>query len=180
MSIVSNSTISKLISQDFTKLQLERNHSKKIGYQHLVNSSLPKEDMDIDEKDLDFEAFQVQIVQLDENDFFSKTDLVVFKDSYKGLMPLNGIGESEFKECKTLLDKIIENKTNIKIVDERIISDLTLLSTRRCGRKLIEKIAHGPYRVILSYTKEPSGFFIAKNETQYNRIKFIFAKTKPT
>ena len=40
------------------------------------------------------------IVEIKENDPFFGTKLVVFSDGYTGLLPLNGVKESELKKAK--------------------------------------------------------------------------------
>ncbi|MBA2726709.1 MAG: hypothetical protein H0U49_00850 [Parachlamydiaceae bacterium] len=37
---------------------------------------------------------------------FADTDLIIYKDSLKGHLPLNGIKESEFQKIEALLKKL--------------------------------------------------------------------------
>lgn len=73
--------------------------------------------------------------------FFS-TDLVIFKDDYKGMLPLNGVTLSQYKNIVLALQKIAENKTNINIegnpqFQTKVLDSLKILLTRRIGRKLL-------------------------------------------
>lgn len=81
------------------------------------------------------------IIPKDENDPFYNTDLVVFKDSYNGHLPLNGIRETEFNEIKKFYcdleqDKTIFKITGDKIFKEKLFQGIKSLLTRSPGREI--------------------------------------------
>lgn len=86
---------------------------------------------------------------------FANTDLVIFKDSYQGNMPLNGIKESDFKKTCLLFDNICKNKTCLNIHDggidpnfnSQVYEAIKMLLTRELGRKLINEVCRKNVKV---------------------------------
>lgn len=55
------------------------------------------------------------IIDIPADSPFKETDLVVFKDGTPGILPLNGIYESDFKKTSRLYEKIKKRRSLIKI-----------------------------------------------------------------
>lgn len=88
---------------------------------------------------------EIKLIPLDESDPFFDTDLIVFEDSYTGILPLNGIKIGKLKEIKTYLESFQNDKTKFNFKDaeslkQPVYEALKLLLTRRLGRDLIFKL----------------------------------------
>lgn len=90
-----------------------------------------------------FDSVNENIRKMPADNVFSDTDLIVFKDSYSGLLPINGIKESEFNKLCVLYDNVCKNQTYIHLINSSKESDRVIktLLTREIGRKLIAKCA---------------------------------------
>ena len=76
---------------------------------------------------------------------FSHTDIVIFNDAYKGLLPLNGITFSKYEKVKCLFNKIISDKTNIRVegtteFKKKIFDNIAIALSRKQGRKLLSDV----------------------------------------
>lgn len=123
-------------------------YSKKIGFSHLVKDPSPTINCDEDEwlntlKD----HINQQIISMPQDSLFQGTDLIIFNNSYKGHLPLNGIYEKDFQSLTTLITYISEGKTIIQFpkdlpptLKKAAIANLILLSTRAPGRELLIKV----------------------------------------
>ena len=93
---------------------------------------------------------------------FQNTDLVVFKDSYQGPMPINGIKETDFKEIEKLFHSIKSGNTKLQISGDTDFSEKTLdsiktLLTRELGRKIVKILCTIPVPLVLKSAKESGG-----------------------
>lgn len=93
-------------------------------------------------------------LQPDENHPFFGSDLVVFIDSYKGLLPLNGIRKSEFNEITKIYQDILGNKScfafEMDDLDKDLFAEnLQMLLTRPKGRELISTFINNSYNVFI-------------------------------
>lgn len=92
------------------------------------------------------EKGELKLIPLDKSDPFFDTDLVVFRDDYTGILPLNGIKESKLKEIKDYLDAFQNDQTKFKFNDsdpalkQPMYDAFKLLLTRRLGRELLFKL----------------------------------------
>lgn len=88
---------------------------------------------------------------------FADTDMIVFKDDYRGTLPRNGITESGLKAITQIYNDILEGKSKI-IMDSRdddfkaemYLSIKTLL-TREIGRKLIKQVLSLQHPTVLKW-----------------------------
>lgn len=88
-----------------------------------------------------------KMLPIEEGDPFFNRGLIVFSDTYTGLMPLNGIKESEFKACKEYLIKFTNGETKLRIGEgvheeskEKFKEMIINLLTRQIGRDLLNAI----------------------------------------
>lgn len=93
--------------------------------------------------------FDLPFVDMPTGSPFADTDLVILKDDFKGVMPLNGIKEKEFHQIEELYSDLITNKTPIKINGEKVFTNkvedsFKILLTRGIGRSLITQILKHP------------------------------------
>lgn len=108
------------------------------------------------------------------------TDLVVFKDDYKGQLPINGIKESAYKNACELFDKIINNKTSLQIIGEvdtskpvklpiqvpvqqlpgyaKMFDAIKQLFTRELGRRLLNQLTTQNQQLLLMQSTMKTGF----------------------
>lgn len=88
---------------------------------------------------------------------FADTDMVIFKDDYRGTLPRNAIKESELKKITETYDDIVKGRSKIRMVtkDDDFIKEMLLciktLLTREIGRKLIEKVIDLPDITIIKW-----------------------------
>lgn len=106
-------------------------------------------------------AVTANTIPIPKNNPFYGTDLVVFKDNYKGQLPLNGIRESELAETVKLFEKICTGKGKFKIEGESqfingVRNDIKMLLTRDVGRKLINTLDKRPglTQLTIAYSKD--------------------------
>lgn len=76
---------------------------------------------------------------------FSETDLIIFKDSYSGLLPSNGILLKDFNKIKNILENINSTASPISIQGSEpfvnsIKSDIAKILTRQLGRDLFNEL----------------------------------------
>ena len=136
-----------------------------------------KEEPDIPKTDIEtiFHALTQYILPLDKDSVFSDTDLILIHDSFKGMMPLNGIKKSDLRSIEQLFKNICDGKEKIIIstkASAAIKTLLKLLLTRNIGRKLIQKILDNPSLSkieILSGEKSQ----VIRNEKNPSKIKLI-------
>lgn len=81
---------------------------------------------------------------------FYDTDLIVFKDDYKGPMPINGIYQTELNKIEKLFSDIYFNNTILKIEDSLgfrvdVLKAIRKLLTRKAGRDLIYSLVNPSY-----------------------------------
>lgn len=83
---------------------------------------------------------------LPKTSIFADTDLVLWKDDFNGVPPLNAIKKNEFKEIEKLAEDIFAGNSKIKIdtEDAQFQKDAQLyiktLLTRSVGRQLLRKV----------------------------------------
>lgn len=110
-------------------------------------------DKEEEEFNANFNELANNCTPIPEGDPFAKTGLVVFPDSFTGLLPLNGIKQLELTEITALYQDIVDGKTRLlihttyskdtyfkKVVNETIKKILT----RKLGRIFIQKILAHP------------------------------------
>lgn len=139
-----NSRLKKLLKKLQTKeVSLDHLHEKEAK---ALNST---EDTDLDEISELFEnTFKNPASRMNISEQqFKKTDLIVFKDDYEGLLPLNGIRETEFKKTIQLYNAICLGKTCVNIEGDKqfcktIKKNILKLLTRRLGWDLINALAN--------------------------------------
>lgn len=131
---------------------------RRITSPHAVNKSISEND------------FAWPSVPISSQSVFANTDLIIFKDDFKGILPLNGIKEKELIESENLLNSILAGKKNIKI-DERsqefsdeIKGCFVTLMTRPIGRNLIRKVVQNPSIPILPIQPGKNCQLISTNE----------------
>ncbi len=128
-----------------------------------------------DISDSEFENISSYILDIPPASPFANTDLILFKDNYSGLMPLNGIRESELTETEQLLKKIEEGQsfleidTNDKLFFQEIVKEIKKLLTRNLGRKLINKVcqSHNKISIIKSFKITTSIYNFERKDTCY-------------
>ena len=118
---------------------------------------------------------------------FVDTDLIIFKDSYRGKLPLNGILQRDFKETCDLFYDLCKNKTAIDISSyrldhinfskEAVLELFKKLLTRDIGRRLVKKVAQNknhPVKICLNHLPgraadyKPKDAFNPENEVLLN------------
>lgn len=115
------------------------------GIEKIKNRSLPYEF----EEDIEAD-FTLPFVSISPDSIFANTDLIVFQDDFKGVLPLNGIKKSELLDMEKLARSIFAGEKNIKIdfknpkYKEQIQNDILTLLTRPMGREIIKKIIDHP------------------------------------
>lgn len=82
---------------------------------------------------------------MDADNPFQGTDLIIFKDSYNGQLPLNGIKLADFNHTLQLFKDITGGKTKFALTgnrkfNETIINAIKILMTRRIGRELFKEL----------------------------------------
>lgn len=144
------------------KLKLEehnkdRKEAHEVGYPHLYKSipNTTPETEDIEFYEELSSKLDEQMVSIDKNDPFYQTDLIVFKDTYSGHLPLNGIREKDFKATKELFNKIASGNSNIKICSEEsdpddVLANILILLSREVGRDLIKQVTEVGKVLIIS------------------------------
>jgi hypothetical protein len=99
--------------------------------------------------------FSAFVIKMDPKSPFANTDLVIFKDSYSGSMPINGIKESEFKKISETFQKISSEPSKFQILCDKqefrdsVVDALKTLLTRDISRRLIDKIISTKPLIIL-------------------------------
>ena len=88
---------------------------------------------------------------IDAKNPFLDSDLVLFKNSFKKELPINGIYQKDLEKITGLYKDIINDKTVIKVwggFDFRVKVYLLMqkLLTRRVGHELLESIAHPSWK----------------------------------
>jgi len=116
-----------LMDHIFTNLQ----DSQNFEFENFENKSL-----DINH------TIQNSTVFISKDNPFYSTDLIVFKNDYKGVLPLNGILEKDFEKVSKIYNNIKNNHSFFKFNEEEksqgSVLDYTLkLLTRPIGRELI-------------------------------------------
>ncbi len=102
------------------------------------------------------------IIDIPADSPFKETDLVVFKDGTPGILPLNGIYESDFKKTSRLYEKIKKRRSLIKIdnsdkeFEKKVLKMILSLLTRRVGRVLLEKIVYHKDKIALKIVCDDS------------------------
>lgn len=76
------------------------------------------------------------------------SELVVFKNEYRGQIPLNGIKENEFIRVNQILKDIADNKTHLQVEGREefrnfILKNLGKICTREVGRNLLDRVMKG-------------------------------------
>lgn len=96
-----------------------------------------------------FHELASQFIMIPHDHLFAGSDLVIFPDSYVGLLPLNGIKRLEFDEISSLYKNIVDGKTKFLIHDEnknkvefknKFDEVIKTILTRNLGRQLIRKV----------------------------------------
>jgi hypothetical protein len=109
------------------------------------------------------------------------TDLIVFRDDYKGELPLNGIKHKDFKNLEHLYLDIINGKTCIEFDREAlsdhfcdgVLRDFKILLMRPAGREIINQVLHADIPVVIKRSTAGSGMEMQK--TGANQYKFILS-----
>lgn len=100
------------------------------------------------------------------------SDLVIFKDAYQGLLPLNGIKEKDFKRFNTLLSEIENGRTAMQIVGHKefkktIVDCCAALCTREAGRELLGQLLFDRRTSTFNVSEAESGSQIVPNKYYY-------------
>lgn len=79
------------------------------------------------------------------DNLFQGTDLVIFRDSYNGVLPLNGIKLAEFNQITQLVVDIYEGRTKFSFGGDEeykkiAMANIIVLLTRRLGRQLFQEL----------------------------------------
>ena len=88
------------------------------------------------------------ILQMEPDDPFIDTDLVIFKDEYTGHLPLNGIKESDFIAIKKFYEDFINGNTKFSVQNdtqkenfkELVNECVKRLLTRKAGREILYSV----------------------------------------
>ncbi|WP_068468380.1 M91 family zinc metallopeptidase [Candidatus Protochlamydia phocaeensis] len=164
-------------SQLFSSFDRTSNSLKKDRIQKLGATEQPVSNTDNNDQ---MKAGKNQLQEIvfksiqDPSHLFFGTDLIVFKNEYKGLMPLNGIKENELHRIVLLHQQIIQQQTPclIETSNKKEIGEmLKLLMTRKLGRALIDQI-------IPSYKNENKNLVIKLTSDSGSR--FLYRDTTPT
>lgn len=126
--------------------------------------------------DSDFPNFREKIVhicppelQTSESEPFYNTDLIIFRDDFKGLMPLNGIKKREYEQIKQIYDDILNGRTFFKfdlddMTKKSFAADLKTLLTRQKGRDIILALINNKNFKILNVTTARSEYIFDSRE----------------
>lgn len=128
-----------------------------------------------------------QMVPIQPNDPFYGSDLIVFRDSYKGHLPLNGIKEKDFLKTKQLYSDIISGKTKIQFTNElssedknSLCADICILLTRDVGRKLLDTVCKADKKLLLQTSTTSKITFAPKTLEPLILVRqesnYVFAK----
>lgn len=110
-------------------------------------------------------------LQLKESDPFFGENLLVFKDDYKGLMPLNGIRKSELDEFQNYYEKIFSGATPFVFEEDGknlledsnnetlklIKKDIKSLMTRKTGRAIFDFLLNSKITQKITILNEKNG-----------------------
>ncbi|MCI0381706.1 MAG: hypothetical protein L0207_01450 [Chlamydiae bacterium] len=120
------------------------------------------------------------ILPLNPEDSFYNTDLLIFSDLYKGVLPLNGIHFLEFHQIKTLMSEIFSGKTRFKFDPnlsknsmKMLARDFVILMTRKTSRELIKTIAKGSNDIFIEDGKEFKYTISEVNKDQSRHVIYI-------
>jgi hypothetical protein len=139
------------------------------------------------------------IIPIPNDNLFYGFDLIVFKDSYQGQIPLNGIKEKEFKEISNAIHELANFKKNGNNWDgsntkglalispsessKAIINALCMLCTRQIGRELVNTLINQDKHIFIIAYSSQSGFNLRAPENKdsspeiqegIQKIRFIY------
>lgn len=129
-----------------------------------------------------------ETVPIENNNIFFGTDILVFKQSYQGTMPTNGIKENDFKQISLLLDKLKKNGKIKKLIintsdldnikekeffKKEIIEMITMLCTRNAGREIVLQLIQAKKRIEISPYKIKTCLFIAPAPNTQHRARIL-------
>lgn len=96
----------------------------------------------------------LNIIQTPPNSPFHGTDLILFKDTFTGPLPSNGIRLTQFQEMESVYQRILNKQSNIRIsgggkpFEDIIHEQIKILMTRDIGRQLWYEIINHQDKVL--------------------------------
>lgn len=142
--------INQIISPIKTDFFGEIDVKKETKSVNIAKESLFKKVEDLSHYEQLIDRIQQFIIPKSVNDPFYGTDLIVFKDTYKGSLPLNGIREMEYDQIKQFYLNFEQEKevfgTSRIIIDgdqtfkNRLQAAIKTLLTRAPGRELLVEV----------------------------------------
>jgi hypothetical protein len=94
----------------------------------------------------ELEKFSKWLVPISEASPLKESKLVVFDDNFTGMLPLNGITQTDFKKWEIIYEQIINNQTPIRFekddpdFQKSLHQAFLMIISRPMGRREIEKI----------------------------------------
>lgn len=160
----------------------KKNAERKETIKSLIKKIQPSFEETLDKK------LESLILPIPPENPFHKTDLIVFQNDYKGMLPLNGIYAKDLEEITHIYQQIDDYEGGIKLsllddvsdtgvpFKEFVLDCIRKLLTRPTGRKIFSEIIARKIRVWIQPTKTNSQLRVYDNDPTLNELYFNIHK----